>query len=180
MEHFDATRESIIKTSRDALKSSKKAIYATHRGDTKGATALLKDAKKTLATVTKLAGTTAGLQTIGALTEAQEEFAEASFYLAFAIGEPLPSPSDLDVRPDQYLAGLCDLCGELTRAAINAAIAEDYRKTKAIKDLVGNIYAELMKFDFRNSPLRRKFDSIKYGLEKLEDTVLDLKLRDRL
>ena len=37
-----------------------------------------------------------------------------------------------------------------------------------------------MMFDFRNIPARKKFDSIKYGLEKLENLVLELKLKNKI
>jgi hypothetical protein len=38
----------------------------------------------------------------------------------------------------------------------------------------------LMMFDFRNIPVRRKFDSIKYGLNKLENLILELKLKNKI
>jgi hypothetical protein len=34
-----------------------------------------------------------------------------------------------------------------------------------------------MLFDWRNTPARKKFDSIKYGLEKLEDLALKIKMK---
>jgi predicted translin family RNA/ssDNA-binding protein len=180
LEKSDSKREKIIKTSRDALKQSKKAIYALHRGDIKGAKILLDSAAKTLKTVNALAKGDAVLETVGALGEAREEYVEASLYSAFIQNMEFPSAEYLNVRTPQYLGGLCDLSGELVRAAINAAIKEEYAETIRIKDTVARIYSELMMFDFRNSPLRRKFDSIKYGLEKLEDLMLDLKLRDKI
>ena len=41
------------------------------------------------------------------------------------------------------------------------------------------MYGELLKFDFRDNEVRRKFDAVKYDLRKLEDLVLDLKLKGR-
>ena len=76
-----------------------------------------------------------------------------------------------------YLPGVCDLVGELTRRAINAAIKEDYATTFEIKDVVSEIFEELMLFDLRNIPARKKFDSIKYSLEKLEEVALNVKLK---
>ena len=49
-----------------------------------------------------------------------------------------------------------------------------------IREFVTEIYEELLLFDFRNIPVRKKFDSIKYGLEKLEDLVLELKLKKKI
>jgi len=75
---------------------------------------------------------------------------------------------------------LCDLTGELVRRAINKAINEQYSESVEIRDVVAMIYENLMQFDFRNGELRRKFDSIKYDLKKLEDLVLELKLKDKI
>ena len=180
LEQHDTKRELIIRESRDALKLSKKAIYSIHRADIARGHELLASAHKHLAAAKKHADNNPHLLTTGAYLEAQEEFAEASFYHAFTANQKFPTPETLGVDHDQYLSGMCDLVGELVRAGINAAINEQYDKTRNIKELIAGIYAELMKFDFRNSPLRRKFDSIKYGLEKLEDVILDLKLRDKL
>ena len=55
----------------------------------------------------------------------------------------------------------------------------EVEKVIKIKDEVDTIYGELLKFDFRDNEVRRKFDSIKYDLRKLEDLVLDLKLKGR-
>src|SRR3989338_6913585 len=48
-----------------------------------------------------------------------------------------------------------------------------------IKDEVDQMYGELLKFDFRDNETRRKVDAVKYELRKLEDLVLDLKLKGR-
>ena len=37
--------------------------------------------------------------------------------------------------------------------------------------------AELMLFDFRNGPLRVKYDSVKYVMRRMEDTVFELSLQ---
>lgn len=50
----------------------------------------------------------------------------------------------------------------------------------AIRDLVDELYGELLAFDFRDNDIRRKFDAVKYDLRKLEDLVLDLKLKGRM
>lgn len=68
------------------------------------------------------------------------------------------------------------MTGELVRRAVFLAGKGKYEDVVKIKDFVDEIYGQLIKFDFRNSDLRRKFDSIKYDLKKLEDLVLQLKL----
>ena len=46
------------------------------------------------------------------------------------------------------------------------------------RDLVDSLLVELMKFDFRNGPLRRKFDGVKYALKRLENILYELAVTD--
>jgi len=173
----DALREQLIKASRDALSSSKKAIYSLHRGETATAKAQLANAKKVIAQLNALIRKDAQLATVGAYGEALEEYVEAACYAALMTTKTLPTAQQLGVNIDSYLPGLCDLVGELVRKAINSVIANDAKTALEIRDFVAQVYQELMLFDFRNTPTRRKFDSIKYGLEKLEDLALQLKMK---
>jgi len=86
----------------------------------------------------------------------------------------------LKVTTEHYLLGLIDLTGELGRKAVQLAGKGDFKEVVLIRDAVSEIYGELLKFDFRDSDMRRKFDSVKYDLKKLEDLVLDLKLKGKL
>ncbi len=175
----DALREELIKTSRDALSASKKAIYSLHRGETATARAQLASANKTIAKMNALIRKDAHLAVTGAYAEALEEYVEAACYFSLMTKKTLPTAQQLGVDVDSYLPGLCDLVGELVRKAINSAIRNDAKTALEIREFVTQVYQELMLFDFRNSPTRRKFDSIKYGLEKLEDLALQLKMKRR-
>src|SRR3989344_2248284 len=86
---------------------------------------------------------------------------------------------DLAIDTEHFILGLADLPGELVRKAVFLAGKGEVEKVIKIKDEVDTIYGELLKFDFRDNEVRRKFDSIKYDLRKLEDLVLDLKLKGR-
>ena len=175
----DALREVIIKSSRDVLSLSKKAIYSMHRNETTIARSQLDEAKKNIAKIQKLITKNSQLSHTGAYSEALEEFVEASTYFALMTKKDLPTAKQLGVSVDTYLCGLCDLIGELVRKAINSAIKDDFKIALEIRDFVTQVHQELMLFDFRNTPVRRKFDSIKYGLEKLEDLALQLKMKKR-
>lgn len=176
MERFDALREQLIKKSRDVLKSSKAAIYSIHRNDLSAAVKQLSEAKKGIGIMNSLIKKEPHLAAVGSYSEALEEYVEAACYYSFITKQCLPTAKQLNVDAELYLPGICDLIGELLRKAVNSAIAKDYATAMKIKDFVSAVYEELMMFDFRNSPLRRKFDGIKYSLEKLEDLALQLKL----
>ena len=116
----------------------------------------------------------------GSIKVAEQEFVEALCFYEFVKNKSLPTVSDLGVTSENYLLGLCDLSGELTRKAINASIKENYNETLAIWEFLETLYGELMRFDFRNSEIRRKFDGIKYDLQKIENVVLELKLKNKV
>jgi len=46
------------------------------------------------------------------------------------------------------------------------------------RDLVLDINRKMIEFDFRNGPLRKKFDGIKWALKKLEEIIYELSLAE--
>lgn len=180
IEQFDSLREDLIKTSRDLLKISKAAIYNIHRHKISDASKQLKNAKTIIKKMDSFITKDATLASVGAYSEALEEYVEASCYYNFIKNNKLPTAKELGVETMVYLQGVCDLVGELVRKAINSSIKGEFKTALKIRDFVADIYGELMMFDFRNSPVRRKFDSIKYGLDKLENLILELKLKNKL
>jgi len=177
MEAYDALREQVIAHGRIALKSSKAAIYAAHRGDMADADKLLAEAKTEIAKLDKLVKKETRLMETGTYGDALEEYAEAALYVHYLKTKTVATPTQLGVEPEVYLGSVSDLVGELVRKAVNSTIAGDYKTPLEIKTVVEQLYAELMLFDWRNTPLRKKFDAIKYGLEKLEDLALKIKLK---
>ena len=180
IESFDNAREKLIGKSRDVVQLSKKVIYAVHRDQIHEAEKYRDSMKKELAALKKLAEPHHALETSGSFNIAEQEFVEAACFLDFAKNGKITPHSDLQVSIEAYLLGICDLTGELLRKGINDSIKGNYQTTVAIKDVVAELYGELMQFDFRNGEIRRKFDSIKYALNKLEDVVLELKLGGKI
>ncbi|MBI4145923.1 hypothetical protein HY489_01145 [Candidatus Woesearchaeota archaeon] len=178
MEGFDKIREQIIAHSRKALKASKQAIYAAHRSDIKEAHKLLQEAKKEVTAMNDLIGKdTHLLSATGAYSDALEEYTEAACYVSYLENKNIPTPEELNVDAETYLCALSDVIGELVRKAVNSAANGDHKTPIEIKQFVTDLYAELMLFDWRNTPVRKKFDAIKYGLEKLEDLALKIALK---
>lgn len=54
------------------------------------------------------------------------------------------------------------------RYVIAKATKRDLNEVKCCQAMVEAIFGELIQFDFRNGPLRKKFDSVKYNLRKIE------------
>ncbi len=171
---FDKKRESVIRISRDIIKISKQIIYALHRDDVNKAGSLISVIKKKVTELPK-DSYDANIQNV-----AIQEYVEALLYYHAVKDKKLPTHVQLKVRSNHYLLGLCDLTGEIVRKAVYLAGKDKFDEVVKFKDLVDTIYGELLKFDFREPELRRKFDSVKYDLKKLEDLVLDLKLKGKL
>ncbi len=179
LQKYDEQRELLIKKSRDVLKLSKQIIYAVHRDELKEAEKLIKDIQKEKSILGKIAGKDPFLVTEGSYKVALQEYAEALLYFSVVHAKTLSTSNELDIPTEYYILGLCDLPGELNRRAVYLAGKDRFADVVEIRDLVDKIYGELLKFDFRDNEVRRKFDAVKYELRKLEDLVLELKLKHK-
>lgn len=173
---YDKQREKLIKKSRDVLKSSKRLIYSLHRNDLKLAKKILKQIESEKKDLDKIVRSDVKLSFEGSYKVAISEYVEAVLYYHFVDSGNLQV---LNVHPEYYIFGLCDLTGELVRRAVYLAGKNQVNLVCVIRDLVDNLYGSMLEFDFRESELRRKVDSMKYDLRKLEDLVLDLHLREK-
>lgn len=167
-------RDIVNKTSRELVKLSKIVIYSVQKGDLKIAIPLKQMNQK----ASKLREFQK-FNSFPSYKTAMQEYVEAFAFYDITKNKRLPSHLSLKVEIEEYLSGLCDLTGELTRKAINAVIYGREKEAIDIKNFVDSIYGEFLKINIRNSELRRKFDSIKYSLKKLEEVILDLKLKRR-
>jgi predicted translin family RNA/ssDNA-binding protein len=179
IEAFELERDFVIKQSRDIIKLSKKVIYALHRNDLKGASSAVTEMKTAFSKLDKTVKIPKNRDS-GSFKVAVQEFVEALCFYELMRSDRIPSNSDLKLDPEYYLMGLIDLTGELVRKAINSAINGDYATSVKLKGLVSDLYDELLLFDFAGGELRKKFDSVKYDLKKLDDLVLALKLSGKI
>ena len=171
---YDSNREQLIKKARDVLKLSKQLIYTIHRKDMKEASTILNNVKKEKQALDKIASSDQKLFYEGAYSDACQEYVEALTYYSFIKDKKIPIISSLKVSEEDYLMGICDLTGELTRKAVTIA-HKDPKEVEKINDLVEELFGEFIKFDLRNGNLRKKSDSIKWNLKKLEEVMYDLK-----
>ncbi len=178
IEDHDNIREELIVESRPILQESKKAIYSIHRGNLKKARQIIRKAKKQLKKLNKKAKNPSTFT--GAYDNALQEYVEAVTYYCFVKENRLMGNKELGVDAENYLLGICDLTGELGRRAVFSVVNEDYDKIPKIKEFVEQIYYEFSQFDFKNGLLRKKADSIKYNLKKIEEIMYDLKVRDKI
>lgn len=175
LDEFDKEREVVIKESRGILKNAKQAIYALHRGETAKAKELLDAAKNIKEVLEKKVANNPKLKT-GAFSHSCEEYAEALSFLIFLEENRLATRKEMRVTVEEYLGGLADLTGELGRMAVVKATAREEKTVKAIKDFTEELFGQFVRLDFRNGELRRKYDSMKYNLQKMERVLYELTL----
>jgi predicted translin family RNA/ssDNA-binding protein len=117
-----------------------------------------------------------GVSEEGAYLAAVEEFVEASLFYQFVTTGKIDEVKAIRVSGESYLAGLCDVPGELYRYAIAAATRHDIEMVKRCNELAGNIIGELIEFNL-TSYLRNKFDQAKGAAQKLEQVMYEVSLR---
>ncbi|KAG9248612.1 Translin [Calycina marina] len=79
---------------------------------------------------------------------------------------------------EEYLQSLITLIEELARLAINSVTLGDYQRPLHISHFVKDLHAGFQILNLKNDSLRRRSDSIKYNVKKIEDIVYDLSLRN--
>ncbi|MCF7860619.1 hypothetical protein K9M79_00105 [Candidatus Woesearchaeota archaeon] len=178
IEKSDQKRNALIIESRDIVRESKRAIYSIHRDDLKTAKKHITELNKKLSTFQSKLVKNPRLYYSGFSKIAEQEYVEAVAFYIFVCENRLVTYTELNIDEEYYLLGVIDLTGELVRKAVNSAIANDIKMVYRIKDFLNDLYGELLKFNFSNGELRKKYDSIKYSVNKLEDLVFQIKARN--
>ena len=173
LENLENKREDAIKNSRNIIRLSKLIIYSVHRDNFKKAREQVEDINKKIKELEKNPYETSIVDV------AFQEYVEAICYYEFVKNDKLPSFEELNVDVSSYLMGLCDLTGELVRKAVRDIIKRKYEEVIKIRDFVDDLHGQFLDFDLRNNDLRRKSDSIKWNLKKLEDLALEVKTKER-
>ncbi len=176
IENYEEKRDELIKKSRDVIKFSKRIIYAVLRDELSEAEKLCQDIENAKDELDKICEHDNKLPYEGSYKVAIQEYVEAILFYTFVKEGKF---KQLDVLSHHFLLGLADLSGELVRRAVFLAGKGKIDEVIKIKDELDKLYGELLKFNFRDSELRRKMDAVKYDLRKLEDLVLDIKIRGK-
>lgn len=169
-------RREVIKQSGDAQHHAKRAIFALQRGDTKEAQERLDSARKIFTQLEKQYQKDPGLFSEGSYQAGLEEFVEADLFRQFIETKKIGMIKGLKVSNDIYLAGLCDVPGELQRYAIRAATNRDFALAEQCAQMTTAILHELVEFNL-TSYLRTKFDQAKQAMHRLEQVVYENSLR---
>ena len=174
-EAYALKRREIIKEAGDALHHAKRAIFALQRGNRTEAEERLHLVEHLLGVIEARHKKEPLLLEEGAYRAAVEEYVEAFILFQFVLNKKFIQIKAINVEPELYLAGLCDVPGELYRLAIKAGTNHDIATVKRCAEAAEEVIGELMEFDL-TSYLRTKFDQAKQAAHKLEQVVYDLSL----
>ncbi|XP_065904514.1 translin-like isoform X2 [Dysidea avara] len=78
---------------------------------------------------------------------------------------------------EDYLMGILTMTSELARLAVNSVTLGNYTRPLEISEFVSSLSAGFQLLNLKNDALRRKFDSLKYDLKKIEEVVYDISIR---
>ena len=173
---YHSKRGEVIGESNNALHHAKRAIFALHRDNKKEAVEKIKMVEKILLGINKKYKTTPKILDEGSYKAALEEYVEAKCFFEFLETGKIGEIKVLAIPGEIYLAGLCDVPGELYRYAIKCATSKDIETTKKCAEMAQEIIGELIEFNL-TSYLRTKFDQAKGAVNKLENVVYELSLR---
>ena len=174
---YALVRRDVIKISGDALHHAKRAIFSMHRGDMKEAQKKIKESETLFKALHKKYSKDTRIKDEGAYKAGLEEYVEAVLLYQFVTKGNIGKITELHVDSEIYLAGLCDVPGELYRYAIRAATNRDIKTVEQCRDMANDVIGELIEFDLTKY-LRTKFDQAKQAVNKLEYVVYEVCLRD--
>ncbi|KAF8511581.1 Translin [Gautieria morchelliformis] len=83
----------------------------------------------------------------------------------------------LYLQAEDYLLGLISLVNELSRYCVNVVTMGNHEEPIRISNFVKDMFAGFSMLNLKNDLLRRRFDSLKYDIKKIEEVVYDLSLR---
>lgn len=174
---YKQERGKVINISNDALIKAKQAIFAFHRDDFKAGNALLFEIEKIFNDLEKKIKKEAELRYEGSYRAALEEYVEAKLFGSFLATGKIDEIKEVAVDYDSYLAGLCDMTGELTRKAVLKAIDKKFEDVEFLVAGIREVIAELLKFNL-TSYLRTKYDQAKNNLRRAEEILYDVKMKE--
>ncbi|KAI9505528.1 Translin-1 [Coemansia spiralis] len=98
-------------------------------------------------------------------------------YLGFDVNTTNQDITEFVITLEEYLHGVISLFSELSRLAVNAVIVGDISRPQEISTFASELYSGFQLLNLKNDAIRRRFDSIKYDIKKIEEVQYDLRVR---
>ena len=153
----NATREYLIKNTRDVVILCSHSIIAAHNGDLRLAKQKIKNAELVLKKNQKKAKDDFKKY----LITPEQELVEACSFLAVIENKEIPSLKSMKVSKESYILGLLDCIGELKRLMLDNIRKDKLKEANRIFNVMENLYLILYPFamfDKIVKEARRKLD----------------------
>eukprot|EP00126_Sphaerothecum_destruens_P010543 Sdes_comp20768_c0_seq6m16787 len=85
--------------------------------------------------------------------------------------------NSLHFDSEDYLHGICMISSELSRWAVNSVTSGAFDRPLKISQFLSELHGGFRLLNLKNDFLRKKFDSMKYDIKKVEEIVYDLSIR---
>ncbi|KAL3910381.1 MAG: hypothetical protein SGILL_007712 [Bacillariaceae sp.] len=187
MEHRDKLRENLIKMCRDSQKAAKQAIYALHRGDHQKSADLIHKCEEAIQNdLLPIVNEEPPLRS-GSFANVVEEYVEAKLFHVWLLGKDesdattkgallLPHDFAIDLQPEEYLGGLCDLTGEIGRYAVQRGTARDYDGVAMCLEANAAISLAIQTLQRAPGGINKKMDQLRRSVEKIERMTYEMSL----
>ena len=168
----NASREFLIKNTRDVVILCSHSIIAVHKGDLKLAKQKIKKAEAVL----KVNQKKAGVKFQKYIITPEQEFVEAHSFLAIVENKEIPSLKSLKVSEESYILGLLDCIGELKRFVLDNIRNDQLKKADRIFNVMENLYQTLYPFAMYDKIVketRRKLDVNRLLVEETRAVITE-------
>ncbi|HIQ50691.1 MAG TPA: hypothetical protein EYH54_01830 [Nautiliaceae bacterium] len=183
-ETFEKEREDFFDITGKVIRLTKKHQLALFRGEIKNAEKILEEIKKYREEYLKITKNNSFLERKDKFSIAEQEFVESYLLHYFVIeGKILDYEYFLEkykVFYTDYLAGLLDFLGEIKRIFLDKLGKNKYEEAKKLKDLVENVYLDLLNLNLKLADLRNKVDSLRYLIKSMEETLVYYKIKTQI
>lgn len=161
-------REDALKNSRDVIIWCRKGIQQVHRGQLAETEKCIQEASVKFTQLLELTKNHPDLFHAGFVENAAQEFVEIQCLYYIMKGEALPDPDAIQTTYSSYLLGLCDVVGELRRAALDFMLEGATDKANEYLQYMDRIYDAIMGFDYPSAlvPIKKKQDMVRGLIEK--------------
>ena len=172
LQSSNASREFLIKNTRDVVILCSHSIIAAHKGDLRLAREKIKKAEAVLKVNQKKAKNNFKKY----LITPEQEFVEAHSFLAIVENKEIPSLKSLKVSEESYILGLLDCIGELKRFVLDNIRNDQLKKADRIFNVMENLYQALYPFAMYDKIVketRRKLDVNRILVEETRAVITE-------
>jgi len=92
-------------------------------------------------------------------------------------GKLKDNPNSWAIEVEDFLTGLSFLPPELARLCVVSVISNDFNLPVKIQTFVNDLYNGYRLLNLKNDFLRKRFDSMKYDIKKIEDVNFEIAVR---